>query len=101
MFNKIKKFFNKEKEVVLSAKDIATANHEPYIDIISVDIDENDPSQGAFELDWNDVFVVRLMKAGYTGKTDQDIVDQWFHSVCKNVVMEIFEQEQADPDKRF
>jgi len=41
-----------------------------------------------------------LVRAGYQGKTDQDIVDNWFRSVCQNVVMENYEQEQADPDNR-
>jgi hypothetical protein len=27
-------------------------------------------------------------------------VDQWFTSVCRNVVLETFEQEQADPENR-
>ena len=44
----------------------------------TVAIDPNDPSNGSFELDWNDIFVARLIKAGYQGRTDQDIVDNWF-----------------------
>jgi hypothetical protein len=84
----------------ISAKDQASAAGEPYIDILSIDVDANDPGQGAFELDWNDIFVARLIKAGYQGKTDQDIVDNWFRTVCRNVLMETYEQEMADPEKR-
>jgi len=84
----------------ISAKDRASAAGEPYIDILSIDVDTNDPGQGAFELDWNDIFVARLIKAGYQGKTDQDIVDNWFRTVCRNVLMETYEQEMADPEKR-
>ena len=84
----------------ISAKDRATAAGEPYVDILSIDVDANDPGQGAFELDWNDIFVARLIKAGYQGKTDQDIVDNWFRTVCRNVLMETYEQEMADPEKR-
>ena len=93
-----------EKQTVknenISAKDRASAAGEPYIDILSIDVDVNDPGQGAFELDWNDIFVARLIKAGYQGKTDQDIVDNWFRTVCRNVLMETYEQEMADPEKR-
>jgi len=84
----------------ISAKDRASAAGEPYIVILSIDVDANDPGQGAFELDWNDIFVARLIKAGYQGKTDQDIVDNWFRTVCRNVLMETYEQEMADPEKR-
>ena len=65
-----------------------------------MEIDPENPGAGAFELDWNDIFVARLIKSGYQGKTDQDIVDNWFQDVCRNVVMETYQQEQADPDKR-
>ena len=90
----------KAKVKVLSAKDAATEKGEPWVEIISMEIDESDPGQGAFELDWNDVFIAKLVRAGYQGKTDQDLVDNWFRSVCQNVVLENYEQEQADPDNR-
>lgn len=90
----------KAKVKVLSAKDAATEKGEPWVEIISMEIDESDPGQGAFELDWNDVFIAKLVRAGYQGKTDQDIVDNWFKAVCRNVVTEAYEQDQADPEKR-
>jgi len=88
------------KKKQLSEKELATKNNEPYVSVLSMEIDKDNPSDGAFELDWNDIFVARLMKAGYQGKTDNDIVDNWFQSVCRNVVMENFENEQADPELR-
>lgn len=83
-----------------SPKDLATAAGEPWVTVLSIEIDTANPGQGAFELDWNDIFVARLIKAGYPGKTDQDVVDNWFRTVCQNVVLETYEQEQADPDNR-
>jgi hypothetical protein len=102
MLDNIKKLFRKEKPVTkkLSVKEQATKNGEPWVEVLSMNIDPGDPSNGSFELDWNDFFVARLIKAGYQGKTDQDIVDNWFKTVCKNVMLETYEQEQADPDKR-
>ena len=78
----------------------ATKNGEPWVKILSIELDSADPGQGAFELDWNDKFVANLIRAGYQGKTDQDIVDNWFQTVCRNVVLETWEQDQADPTNR-
>jgi hypothetical protein len=104
MLDKIKKLFKKEepKKVAIkkSPKEEATIKGEPYVTVTGMDIDPEDPGAGAFELDWNDIFVARLIKSGYQGKTDQDIVDNWFKSVCRNVVLETYEQEQADPETR-
>jgi hypothetical protein len=79
-------------------KELATENKEPYVSIVRMDIDPNNLHQGAFELDWNDIFVARLVKAGYMMKPDDadaDIVDRWFQNICRHVVMETWEQEQA------
>jgi hypothetical protein len=81
-----------------TAKQLATENNEPYVAILSMDIDPNNLHQGAFELDWNEIFVARLVKAGYMMKptdADSDIVDRWFQNVCRHVVMETWEQDQA------
>ena len=83
---------------VKSAKDQATQRGEPYVAIVSMDIDPNNLHQGSFELDWNDKFVANLVRTGYQIKstdTDADIVDRWFQNVCRHVVMETWEQEQA------
>ncbi len=94
---------NPKKKIELSAKQKATAAGEPYIAILKVDLDPNDINNGSFELDWNDKFVLNLIKTGYKIReddTDQMIVDRWFQNVCRNVVLEIYEQEQADPTNR-
>ena len=88
-----------------SAKDIATEKGEPYVAILSMDIDPENLHEGSFELDWNSLFVTRLIKAGYMIKkddTDAEIVDRWFQNVCRHVVMETWEQEQAmNPGVRY
>ena len=79
-------------------KELATEINEPYVSVIRMDVDPNNLHQGAFELDWNDIFVSRLVKAGYMMKpddTDSMIVDRWFQNICRHVVMETWEQEQA------
>lgn len=81
-----------------TAKELATAAGEPYVAVLRMDVDPENLHQGAFELDWNEIFVSRLVKAGYMMKKDDldsDIVDRWFQNVCRHVVMETWEQEQA------
>ena len=88
----------KKKEPVKTAQELATERGEPYIAVLGMDVDLNNLHQGAFELDWNEIFVSRLVKAGYMMKrddTDADIVDRWFQNVCRHVVMDTWEQEQA------
>ena len=79
-------------------KELATERGEPWVQVLRMDIDPANLHQGAFELDWNEIFVARLVKAGYMIKredTDAEIVDRWFQNVCRHVVMETWEQEQA------
>ena len=119
MFEKLKNFFKKEeieptpqpqpapavkKEKKLTAKELATQKGEPYVTVISMDIDPEDINSGAFELDFNEIFVARLVKAGYMIKkedTDAEIVDRWWTQVCRNVALELYEQQQADPENRY
>jgi hypothetical protein len=85
-----------------SEKELATERGEPYIAILSMDVDPTDINSGAFEFDWNDKFISNLVRAGYQGKTDADLVDQWFQSVCRNVVLETYEQYEAmNNDSRY
>lgn len=87
----------------LTPKEKATAAGEPYVSILSIDLDPVDLNNGAFDLDWNDKFVVNLVKQGYRIRpddTDAQLVDRWFSQVCKNVATEVHEQHIADPSNR-
>jgi hypothetical protein len=120
MLDKLKKLFAKKPETEkveepkkpkvqkpkakeLSEKEKATANNEPYIAITKVELDPNNINDGSFDLDWNDKFVLNLIRAGYKIKpdeTDEAIVDRWFQTICRNIALEMYEQQQADPDRR-
>jgi hypothetical protein len=82
--------------VSASAKEAATKKGEPYVAVVGVELDPDDVGNGAFELDWNDIFIAKLVKAGYKGRDDAQIVDQWFQDICRNVIMENFEQWEAN-----
>jgi hypothetical protein len=120
MFEKLKNLFKKQEvaPVVkkepkskqqklttpeLTAKEKATAAGEPYIAITKVEINPENINDGAFDLDFNDKFVLNLIRAGYKQRdddTDIIIVDRWFQTVCRNVALEMYEQQVADPENR-
>lgn len=92
-----------QPESQLSPKERATLAGEPWVDILRVDVDPNNINSGSFELDWNDKFIINLIKAGYKQReddTDQVVVDRWFQTVCRNIALEIYEQRVADPANR-
>lgn len=85
-----------ERKAAANAKALATERKEPWVNVIGMDIDSDNLSDGSFELDWNEYFIVQLVRAGYQGKTDADLVDQWFQDVCRNIVLETYEQAEAN-----
>jgi hypothetical protein len=80
----------------MTPRQIADAKGEPWVSVVQVELDPDNIGNGAFELDWNEKFITNLVRAGYKGKTDADMVDLWFQDVCKNVVAENFEQWEAN-----
>ena len=69
----------------LTPKDLATERKEPYIAVLDTHVNKDNLKNGFFELDWNEYFVVQLREAGYTGSTEEEIVDAWFSELCRNV----------------
>ena len=91
----------KQPQPELSAKDLATQEGRPYVNIISMDFDPANPTVGSFDLEWNDIFVKQLVQSGYQGVNDEQIVDRWFQAVCRNIANEEYEQYAADPENRM
>jgi hypothetical protein len=88
----------KTEKIAKTDKEIATEKGEAYVNILSMEVDPENIGAGAFELDWNDKFVADLVRHGYMmdpKDTDADIVDRWFTTVCRNVVLETYEQYEA------
>jgi hypothetical protein len=69
----------------LGPKDQANARQEPYIAVLETHVNDQNPRNGFFELDWNEHFVVQLKTAGYYGDTDEEIVDKWFQDLCRGI----------------
>lgn len=76
LIRQVKKFFSKEKKL---------DKNKPDVRVIKVHLDQNDPGNGYFELEWNDHFVLELKRNGYTGASDEEIVNAWFSELCYNV----------------
>jgi hypothetical protein len=72
----------------LHPKEEATLNKKPWVGVLDTHINLENPRNGFFELDWNDYFIDQLRVAGYKGETDEELVDQWFKDLCRNVLAE-------------
>jgi len=92
MIDKLKNLFTKNKipatvskEKTSDAKAEATKKKQPYVTVLNVEMKDNNPRNGFFELDWNEFFIRDLRLNGYQGDSEEQIVDAWFKELCGNV----------------
>jgi len=78
-------------------KEIKTLNKEPYIHILNIDYNVKDGIH-AIEFDWNDYFIQELKDNGYNGKTDEELIDQWFVALSTLVASESESVIVTDPE---
>lgn len=78
-------------------KKVATLNGEPYVKVVNIDLDKQSPGAGFFELDFNEHFVEYLANSGYEGVEPDEIVDNWFNDLCRNIVLSDLEDDAGDP----
>ncbi len=88
MLDKLKTIFNKKQKLEKTAKEIATDAGEPYIKVLDTNVDPKNPKYGYFELDWNQHFVANLKEHGFSGNTDEEVVDHWFSVLCNTIADE-------------
>ena len=77
--------FSNDRKTVASEKEMATARGEAFVRVVDVSFDPNKPGDGYFELDWNKPFVKKLLESGYSGQTEEEIVDAWFTELCRGI----------------
>ena len=77
-----------KEQANLSPKELATQNKEPWVTVLNTHVNKENIRNGFFELDWNEYFVLQLRSAGYRGESDEEIVNQWFTELCRNVAAE-------------
>jgi hypothetical protein len=95
MLEKLKGLFKSKKQkeaekykveaAPLDPKEAANAKKEPWVAVLQTHVNPESPKNGFFELDWNEYFVLMLRNNGYTGISEEEIVDQWFSDLCREV----------------
>jgi hypothetical protein len=74
-------------------KDLATKNKEPWVAVLDTQVNPDNIRNGFFELDWNNEFIEQLLDAGYSGESNEEIVDAWFQTLIRQMLGE----EGQDP----
>jgi hypothetical protein len=86
----LKEIKEAEEIAKLTPKDRATRKKEPWIGVLQTHVNQDNIRNGFFELDWNDLFVLKLRQEGYgaDGDNEEEIIDRWFRELCANVVVD-------------
>lgn len=78
-------------------KEAATLRKEPWIGIINDGFDLQQGLNGVFfEFDWNSFWIDYLTLNGYTGRTEEEIVEKWFQDVCRSTAAESIADEEEN-----
>ena len=75
----------KVKKTVKKTDKKTTKSEEPMVKVLQVNVNPENPKNGFFELDWNNEFVNMLKQNGYSGESEEEIVDRWFQSLCRTI----------------
>ena len=86
----IKKAETKTKKTVkpkakAKAKTKEAKSEKPWVKVLDMNVNPENPRNGFFELDWNDEFVNMLKQNGYEGQSEEEIVDRWFQTLCRTI----------------
>lgn len=87
------------REALEKEKEAATAKGEPWVAVLDTQVNPDNIRNGFFELDWNNEFIEQLLDAGYSGETNEQIVDQWFRTIVSQMLSE--EGETTDRDMGY
>lgn len=75
-------------------KNKANLDNSPWVGVIESGFDKSSGVSGfKFKLDWNDAFIDFLMENGYSGASDDEIVEMWFNDVNRANLSELAEQD--------
>jgi len=76
------------RDILQKEKDQATKDGKPWVGVLDTQVNPDNIKNGFFELDWNNEFIEQLMDAGYSGETNEQIVDAWFRTIAMQVLDE-------------
>ena len=74
------------RAVLAKEKEEATKNGQPWVGVLDTKVNPENIRNGFFELDWNNEFIEHLLDAGYSGETNEQIVDAWFKTIARQVL---------------
>jgi hypothetical protein len=79
---------DKRRAILAKEKEEATSKGEPWVAVLDTQLNPDNIKNGFFELDWNNQFIEELLDAGYTGETNEEIVDGWFKTIAIQILGE-------------
>ena len=77
---------DERRAILEKEKQEATAKGEPWVAVLDTQINPENIKNGFFELDWNNQFIEELLDAGYSGETNEQIVDSWFRTIAMQIL---------------
>lgn len=78
----------KRRDILAKEKAEATKAGKPWVAVLDTQINPENIKNGFFELDWNNEFIEELIDAGYSGETNEEIVDAWFRTIAMQILGE-------------
>ena len=93
----VKKLTSEEERRAILEKEKAqaTKDKKPWVAVLDTQVNPDNIKNGFFELDWNNEFIEQLLDAGYSGETNEQIVDAWF----RTIVAQMLGEEGQDPKR--
>ena len=76
------------REALEAEKEAATKAGQPWVAVLDTQVNPTNIKNGFFELDWNNEFIEQLLDAGYSGETNEEIVDAWFRTIVTQMLAE-------------
>ena len=85
------------RETLEKEKQDATRAGKPWVAVLDTQVNPDDIKNGFFVLDWNNEFIEQLLDAGYSGESNEQIVDSWF----RTIVMQMLEEDGISTDREM
>ena len=79
-------------------RELATLHKRPYVNITNIEMDSKGVGTHSIEFDWNEYFIRNLKENGFTGNTDEELVDKWFVTVSTAIASESEAVIVTDPE---
>ena len=83
------------RAILQKEKEEATAQGKPWVGVLDTQVNPENIKNGFFELDWNNEFIEQLLDAGYSGETNEEIVNGWFRTIA----IQILEEDGLDTQR--